>query len=272
MMAHLDVAVVTGLLLFMGTAELFAGRLLGRRTKDELVVDALSLGQFALVIKPIVVTLAAMLTLYLAPSAAQSLADLPLWQAVLVVVIPADFLHYLYHRAGHQIPFMWRMHRTHHTATAMSVTVAYRENWRWYAFMPDLWYAGAMVAAGLGEAVLISNLIFGCANLLVHSAFAWDRWLYRTRWLAPLAWILERLVQLPSTHRMHHAELDQDGRVPNQNFGQLLYLWDTAFGTAAFPRDSYPKRYGIPNDPHDPWYAQLWYPLVRSSKVGSEYN
>lgn len=29
-----------------------------------------------------------------------------------------------------------------------------------------------MVYLGLGEAVLISHLIFGCANVLVHSAFA----------------------------------------------------------------------------------------------------
>lgn len=27
-------------------------------------------------------------------------------------------------------------------------------------------------------------------------------------WLAPLAWMLERLLQRPSTHRADHAELD----------------------------------------------------------------
>jgi hypothetical protein len=30
--------------------------------------------------------------------------------------------------------------------------------------------------------------------------------------------------------------------------------------------------YGIPNDPQDPWYAQLWWPLLRSKKPDSEYN
>lgn len=271
-MPHLDVLVVSGLLIVLGALELLAGRLLNRRQHDELVVDALSLGQFALLIKPTVVAAAGLLLLHLLPQAQDRLAGLPLWQAVLLVVLPADLLHYGYHRLGHSVPFMWRMHRTHHTATAMSVSMAYRENWRWYLFMPDIWYAGFMVAMGLGEAVLISNLLFGCANVLVHSAFAWDRWLYRTRWLAPLAWVLERLLQLPSTHRAHHAELDDQGRVPHYNFAQLLFIWDTLFGSARFPRDSYPTRYGIPNDPQDPWYAQLWWPLLRSKKPDSAYN
>lgn len=271
-MSHLDVGVVSALLVLLGILEWLGGRLFGRRQPDELWVDLLSLGQLALLIKPTIVASSGLLLLNLAPQWADALADLPLWQALLLVILPADLLHYLYHRMGHSVPFMWRMHRTHHTATAMSVSVAYRENWRWYLFMPDIWYAGIMVALGLGEAVLISNLIFGSANVLVHSAFAWDRGLYRTRWLAPLAWLLERLVQLPSTHRAHHAELDEQGRPPHHNFGQLLYLWDTLFGTAKFTRDHYPTRYGIPNDPGDPWYAQLWWPLLRSPKRDSEYR
>jgi len=219
-----------------------------------------------------IIAVAALALTQWAPGWAGSLASMPLWQAVLLIVIPADFLHYWYHRLGHTLPVMWRMHRTHHTATAMSITVAYRENWRWFLFMPDIWYAGVMVYLGLGEAVLISHLIFGCANVLVHSGFAWDRGLYRLRWLAPLTWLLERLIQLPSTHRAHHAELDDHGNPPHHNFAQLLFIWDTMFGTANFTRDRYPQRYGIPKDPGDPWYVQLWWPLLRSKKSDSEYN
>ncbi|MEW7859354.1 sterol desaturase family protein [Pseudomonas chlororaphis] len=96
--------------------------------------------------------------------------------------------------------------------------------------------------------------------------------MYRIHWLSPLAWLLERFVQLPSTHRAHHAELDEYGKPPHHNFGQLLYIWDTLFGTANFTRDHYPKRYGIPNDPGDPWCAQLWWPFCRSRKPDSDYN
>ncbi|HIE2372607.1 TPA: sterol desaturase family protein, partial [Pseudomonas aeruginosa] len=193
-MPHLDTWAVSGLLVLLGSFELLAGRMLNRRQSDELAVDAISLAQFALLIKPAVIAGAALILAQLAPGAAGQLGSLPLWQAVLLVIIPADFMHYWYHRLGHTIPFMWHMHRTHHTATAMSISVAYRENWRWFLFMPDIWYAGALVYLGLGEAVLIAHLIFGCANVLVHSAFAWDKVLYKWRWLAPATWLLERLV------------------------------------------------------------------------------
>lgn len=266
-MSHLDTWVVSSLLIVMGAMELFAGRMLNRRQSDELLIDAVSLAQFALLIKPAIMVAAVGIASWLAPDAAGSLAQTPLWLAVILVIVPADFLHYWYHRLGHTLPFMWRMHRTHHTATAMSISVAYRENWRWFAFMPDIWYAGVLVYLGLGEAVLISHVVFGSANVLVHSAFAWDRGLYRNRWLSPLAWLLERLVQLPSTHRAHHAELDEHGRPPHHNFGQLLYVWDTIFGTARFTRERYPDRYGIPNDPGDPWYAQLWTPCCGAKTV-----
>lgn len=271
-MPHLDTWAVSGLLVLLGSFELLAGRMLKRRQSDELAVDAISLAQFALLIKPAIIAGAALILAQLAPGAAGQLGSLPLWQAVLLVIIPADFMHYWYHRLGHTIPFMWHMHRTHHTATAMSISVAYRENWRWFLFMPDIWYAGALVYLGLGEAVLIAHLIFGCANVLVHSAFAWDKVLYKWRWLAPATWLLERLVQLPSTHRAHHAELDEHGKPPHHNFAQLLFIWDTLFGTANFTRDRYPKRYGIPNDPGDPWCAQLWWPFCRSQKADSEYR
>lgn len=271
-MPHLDTWVVSSLLIGLGSMELLAGRMLNRRQTDELAVDVVSLAQFALLIKPMIIAIAALALTQWAPGWAGSLTSMPLWQAVLLIVIPADFLHYWYHRLGHTLPVMWRMHRTHHTATAMSITVAYRENWRWFLFMPDIWYAGVMVYLGLGEAVLISHLIFGCANVLVHSGFAWDRGLYRLRWLAPLTWLLERLIQLPSTHRAHHAELDEHGNPPHHNFAQLLFIWDTMFGTANFTRDRYPQRYGIPKDPGDPWYVQLWWPLFRSKKSDSDYS
>ena len=119
-MPHLDTWVVSSLLIGLGSMELLAGRMLNRRQTDELAVDIVSLAQFALLIKPMIIAIAALALTQWAPGWAGSLASMPLWQAVLLIVIPADFMHYWYHRLGHTLPVMWRMHRTHHTATAMS--------------------------------------------------------------------------------------------------------------------------------------------------------
>ena len=117
-MAHLDVLVVSGLLITLAALELLAGRLLTRRKPDELIVDVVSLAQFVLLIKPAIIACAALLLGALIPSQAGALSAMPLWLAVPLVLLPADFLHYWYHRLGHTLPVMWRMHRTHHTATA----------------------------------------------------------------------------------------------------------------------------------------------------------
>jgi sterol desaturase/sphingolipid hydroxylase (fatty acid hydroxylase superfamily) len=252
---HLDVWLVTGLLVLLGVAELWWASPHAARQEGELIVDAVSLGQFAFIIKPLIVLIATFGLSHTVPGLANRLADLPLWQGVLLALLPADLLHYWYHRLGHEVPVMWGMHRTHHTATSMSVSVSFRENWRWFALMPDLWYASALVFLGLGQAVLISTLIFGLANVLVHSGLAWDRPLYRSAWLRPVAWVLERLVNLPSTHRAHHAL--SDGSAPSVNFGQL-FLWDTLFGTARYPHGADPEAYGVANEAARPWYAQLW--------------
>lgn len=123
-----------------------------------------------------------------------------------------------------------------------------------------------------GKRVVLEGIEHAGELELVHSAFAWDKVLYKWRWLVPFTWLLERLVQLPSTHRAHHAELDEHGKPPHHNFAQLLFIWDTLFGTANFTHDRYPERYGIPNDPGDPWCVQLWWPFCRSRKADSEYR
>ncbi len=259
MIRHLDVWSVTAVMVLFGAAELVWGGRRPARALGEWLVEALSLGQFALFIKPLILVSTVFTLRALVPSWANALESLPVWQGVLLALVPADLLHYGYHRLGHTLPVMWGMHRTHHSSSRMSVTMSFRENWRWFVFMPDLWYASALVYFGLGEAVLISTTLFGCANVLVHSGVAWDSWLYRARLLRPLVWVLERVVQLPSAHRAHHAVFDGQGLPPHHNFAQLFMLWDTLFGTAEFPRGADPvSGYGVSDGPAGPWYAQLW--------------
>ena len=93
--------------------------------------------------------------------------------------------------------------------------------------------------------------------------------LYR---FAKLAWFIERFIQLPSTHRAHHAEADPQGQIPLENYAQTLFLWDTLFKTGRFPRGNDPARYGIRNDPKDTWRVQLWWPAVRAKSKDSVYS
>ena len=102
--------------------------------------------------------------------------------------------------------------------------------------------------------------------LLAHSETKWDRFLYRYKILSPLAWVIERTISTPSTHFAHHGLTSEDGvSNPNGNYGNLLFIWDVIFGTAKITR-KYPSKFGAWNRLKEPWYVQLFFPLIISSK------
>ena len=51
---------------------------------------------------------------------------LPLWLDVLLGFLLLDLAIYFQHRLSHKIPFLWRMHKVHHTDRDIDVTTAIR--------------------------------------------------------------------------------------------------------------------------------------------------
>lgn len=266
---HLDTYTVAAVFLLFGVIEWTAGWYLkGNRRRDDWLIDLVSLGQLAVVIKPLIILSAGFLMSSLFPARTGSLAELPLWAGFLVVMIPDEFSHYWYHRLAHENSPLWKMHRTHHTSPNFQVTLAFRENWMWFAFMPGLWWSASMVYFGLGDAYILSTLVIGVHNVLIHTNVQWDRPLFTVKWLRPAGWLIERIIQLPSTHKAHHG-LGANSK-PMGNYGQFIFFWDVLFGTAYFPQSREPERYGIGNDTRDSWYSQLWFPFVRAKDKSSD--
>jgi len=141
------------------------------------------------------------------------------WTAIGVGLLGLDAVSYLWHRANHQLPFLWRFHQVHHADASFHVTTGLR-------FHPgELLLAlpvrlGAVLLLGVPpEGVLLFELVFGVANLLEHGNFDFPRR------LDPLA---QRLIITPALHRAHHAS---DWRELDTNFGTVLSIWDRLGGT-----------------------------------------
>ena len=49
----------------------------------------------------------------------------------------------------------------------------------------------------------------------------------------------------------------------------LLFIWDVIFGTAKITR-KYPSKFGAWNQLKEPWYVQLFFPLISSKNPKSE--
>jgi sterol desaturase/sphingolipid hydroxylase (fatty acid hydroxylase superfamily) len=266
-------AVVVGVLfLLLALAESMRG-LVGnaRTTREDAPLELTITLLFGAAILPGVLLLVGFLGRHFLPGQADSLAGLPLWAMVALFLVGDDLTQYWWHRASHS-PLLWPLHRAHHSAPHMGVRVVYRNNFFYYAMMPGLWISGVLVYLGLGVVypwyVLAKALVlFGS-----HSELRWDCPLYRSRWLQPLAWVVERTISTPATHFAHHAITQDDGIGHYRgNYGNLLFLWDVIFGTAKITR-RYPPQVGLKDDVDhgaERWWVQLLYPLVKSRRAQS---
>ena len=143
----------------------------------------------------------------------------PLWVGIVVTVMALDLLSYGWHRANHEIGFLWRFHRVHHADAAYHVSTALR-------FHPgELLLAlplrlGAIIGLGAPPlGVFVFEAIFGIANVLEHGNFDLPRRLER---------LLGVAVVTPALHRRHHSTLRRER---DSNYGTILSVWDRAART-----------------------------------------
>lgn len=239
------------------------------RKKDDWIIDITSILSLAVLVKPGIVWLTATGLGLILPRYDGALGSLPLWIGI-VLVLPLDsLLDYWYHRKAHDWDWLWKLHRAHHTATRMTVAIVFRQNIFYYVLSPSLLFSSVMVYLGLGKIYVFYFLIIGLLEVLNHSHFRWDNFLYRYKILAPIRYLLQRTITLPLSHYAHHG-IDENG-APKGNFATSFIIWDVLFGTAFFPQKT-PLRFGIESDPGDPWFAQLFWPIFKSTKANSEIS
>lgn len=168
----------------------------------------------------------------------QLLAGLPLWAQVAIALPAVDFVEWLVHNLLHRAPFLWKIHRVHHSIRVMD----WWGNFRFhpleilvyhslkYVPLALLGASGTALAITGGIALLIGNL--NHANLDI----SWG----------PLRYVLNS----PRMHIWHH-EAELRGRA-GTNFGIVLSLWDWIFRTAYMPREAVPDRLGFGGDDRFP--------------------
>lgn len=209
---------------------------------------------------------------WLAPQYKGVLADLPWWAMVGLLIVVDDLTQYWWHRLSHS-PWLWPLHRAHHSAEYMSIRVTFRNNFFYYLMMPGLWLAGSLLYLGVGGLVYALYVVVKLFVILgAHCAWRWDEALYRIPALRPLMWVLERTISTPATHWAHHAITNADGIGHYKgNFGNLLFIWDLIFGSAHITRQ-YPEKVGLIDDQlfgQERWYHQMFYPLFQSRREHS---
>ena len=260
-------------LLVLGIIEAIGGLYLeDRRTKNDFTIELVSLVTLPTLIQPGIFLCVLWIMGNFFPLLENYFIDTSFWWHILAFLIFDDLTQYWWHRLSHVNRVMWKLHRPHHVVEEMGVLVTYRNATLYYALMPGIWLSAVLVFLGMGYVYLFYLPVKLVIILLAHSETKWDRFLYKYKFLHPVAWIVERTISTPSTHYAHHGLTAEDNiSHPNGNFGNLLFIWDVIFATAKITR-KYPTKFGAWNQYKEAWYVQLLFPFVRSSEPKSELH
>ena len=136
-----------------------------------------------------------------------------------ITIIALDLAIYWQHRAMHMFPWLWRLHRLHHTDMNFELTLGLR--FHPFEILFSLFYKGSVIVA-LGAsplAVLCYEIVLAVFALFSHSdiriATPWDQ-------------RLRMLFITPDWHRVHHSIHRTE---TDSNYGNLLSIWDRLFGS-----------------------------------------
>lgn len=141
----------------------------------------------------------------------------------LVLIFSLGLFDYWMHRLMHKIPWMWEIHKYHHSATEMSIFTARRDS---FLVVPIATFFRVIPFTILGtpaEYPYFAALISAHA-MLIHSEIDWD-----------FGWLGRWLIISPHDHRVHHS---MDEKHLDKNFAFFLPFWDQLFGTFHNERDT----------------------------------
>jgi sterol desaturase/sphingolipid hydroxylase (fatty acid hydroxylase superfamily) len=149
----------------------------------------------------------------------------PLVAQLPLALVVAELVEYSFHRAMHEVPWLWRFHATHHSSPRLYWLNAMR-------FHPiDLFLVGTIKMVPLAVLGAAAPLL-AMVNLFsgVHGAYQHANVPVR---LGPLNWIFS----MTELHRWHHSPVVSEA---NHNYGGNLIVWDVVFGTRWLPEDREP--------------------------------
>jgi sterol desaturase/sphingolipid hydroxylase (fatty acid hydroxylase superfamily) len=176
--------------------------------------------------------------------------SVPLWAAVVATLVLRSLVEYVFHVLMHKTPWLWRLHRIHHSDARLDVSTAVRDH--------PLEIAALVITLGLSAAafgmnvwaVIVYEVAESVISLASHANLRLPDRLDRA-----LRWV----IVTPNMHCLHHSSYQPE---TDSNYGQVFSIWDRLFGTySAAPRESYDSiQFGL-EEIQDARAADFWWQL-----------
>ena len=148
-----------------------------------------------------------------------NMLDISFWPSFILSILALDLIIYTQHVIFHKLPFLWRLHRVHHTDTEFDVTTALRFHPAEILLSMIVKFAVLIILGAPPEAALAFEIILNATAMFNHGnisiPMSIDRW-------------LRHIIVTPDMHRVHHSVSQSE---TNSNYGFSLSLWDRIFNT-----------------------------------------
>ena len=174
-------------------------------------------------------------------------SELPFWAGFLAYFLAMDLGEYLFHRAQHAVPALWKLHSLHHSDAALTATTTERHFWGDPLLKSaTVWPAAAFLVAPT-PAIAGAYMVATLWNYPVHSSLRMN--------FGRFSWLLNS----SAYHRRHHSSRPEHF---NSNYAALLPIWDVLLGSYNRP-EGYPPT-GLDQRPCSIREAAIWPLLLRS--------
>jgi sterol desaturase/sphingolipid hydroxylase (fatty acid hydroxylase superfamily) len=145
------------------------------------------------------------------------------------------FLSWFTHFLNHKVPFLWAIHRVHHTDTRLDVSTTVRFHPLEFVFTTPLTLVGIVALGVPPVALLVYEIMDAAVTVFSHANVRLPRWLDLP---------LRLFIVTPDVHRVHHSSYQPE---TDSNYGAVLTIWDRVLGTyrAKAPADLAAQETGL---------------------------
>lgn len=139
--------------------------------------------------------------------------------AAVIAIAIFDLAIYAQHRLMHRIPFLWRLHRMHHTDLAIDVSSGVRFHPLEILLSMGIKIGIVLLLGATPAVVLVFEILLSSFSLVTHANIQlpvnFDRQ-------------VRRIFVTPDMHRIHHSIVRAEH---DTNFGFHVSCWDRLFGS-----------------------------------------
>jgi sterol desaturase/sphingolipid hydroxylase (fatty acid hydroxylase superfamily) len=173
------------------------------------------------------------------------------WPGLVADVLLLDLWIYWWHRANHELGFLWRFHSVHHFDELLDSTSALRFHFG-EVFLSALARMPVILVLGMPLASVITFEALVMVAAIFHHSDA--------RLPQKLEAALARVVITPSIHWVHHHAIRAD---TDSNYGTIFSFWDPLFRSRSRTRRWSEMPIGVEGAHEKPFLRLLTAPFER---------